>query len=142
MEDLANQVEIKYGCMGGGSTSNFFKVSSQIWLSNYHRVSLLFPECKGWHFPHDVELHGRQPRRVHGLQLGGHRASPGVRREVRLLHGERLHRVHHGEALRVGQGWQGAGCQGVRNRSVVFKHSLCRRSKFWQTSVPAFCPQW
>ena len=26
VEDLANQVEIKYGCMGGGSTSNFFKV--------------------------------------------------------------------------------------------------------------------
>ena len=37
VEDLANQVEIKYGCMGGGSTSNFFKVSSQMLLSNYHR---------------------------------------------------------------------------------------------------------
>ena len=36
VEDLANQVEIKYGCMGGGSTSNFFKVSSQISLSNCH----------------------------------------------------------------------------------------------------------
>ena len=28
VEDLANQVEIKYGCMGGGSTSNFFKVNT------------------------------------------------------------------------------------------------------------------
>ena len=69
VEDLANQVEIKYGCMGGGSTSNFFKVVKNLKLVF---LNSLLPECKGWNFPHHVELHGRKPGCVHRLERRGH----------------------------------------------------------------------
>ena len=46
MEDLANQVEIKYGCMGGGSTSNFFKVKTLLFVMNLNSKNVFHQSAK------------------------------------------------------------------------------------------------
>ena len=59
-EDLLTQTQIKYGCLGGGSTFNFFKVN--IFRGKYFSTAstIFSPVCRQRIVPADVPVHGYQ----------------------------------------------------------------------------------
>ena len=57
-EDLLTQTQIKYGCLGGGSTFNFFKVNI-FYSKNIFQLYFL-PVCRQRIVPADVPVHGYQ----------------------------------------------------------------------------------
>ena len=57
-EDLVNQNVIKYGCLGGGSTHNFFKVLIFIKVVNCLDIAIVV--CRTWYIQGNGRVHGTQ----------------------------------------------------------------------------------